>query len=189
MNASVIKFDLLSEDVCNTLAQEMLLQNKTVAWDTASTRTPGTPYKYKPSNVFNDIHQSSVDNLEEIIGCKLFPTFNFMRIYQHGDILSKHLDRPACEYGCGITLGIGSNDPTYRWALNYSVDDKNMSETFDIGEAGILCGTKIPHWREPFEGKWQLQGMMFFVNADGEYSHFRDDAYGSDYPSLPDMVL
>ena len=188
MNASLIKFDLLSEDVCNALTQEMLLQNKTVAWEASSARSANTPTsyprsvlgdltrsKYKPSDMFNDIHQRSVDRLEEYTGCKLFPTLNIGRIYQHGAVLPKHLDRAAAEYSCGITLGIDSDDPAYRWPLNYSVDDESMLETFDVGEAYIIRGSKTPHWREPFEGNWQLQGMMFFVDAGGEYSHLRDD--------------
>jgi hypothetical protein len=41
---------------------------------------------------------------------------------------------------------------------------------------GILYqGTKIAHWREPYEGNQQVQFMLFWVDQDGEYSDYKFD--------------
>jgi hypothetical protein len=43
------------------------------------------------------------------------------------------------------------------------------------GDAVIYLGCELEHGRKPFEGDCCAQVFMHYVDANGEYSHFKDD--------------
>ena len=50
--------------------------------------------------------------LEQNVGKKLWPTYSYFRIYDKGDDLKIHKDRPSCEYTVALCLGADpSNEP------------------------------------------------------------------------------
>src|SRR3954468_10814657 len=44
-------------------------------------------------------------------GLPLYPTYSFARIYKHGDVLSPHRDRNACEISISLNLGQQPDEP------------------------------------------------------------------------------
>ena len=127
--------------------------------------------------------------MEEQTGKRLFPTYAYARLYKKGEVLKCHVDRPACEISATITLGfdkdvwpifiadageetdqgiIGERDSIYR------VKNINKIE-MDVGDALIYSGCESPHWRDEFEGEWQTQIFLHYVDQDGPNAKHKFD--------------
>ena len=102
---------------------------------------------------------------EQATGKRLIPTYSYARRYVKGEVLHSHVDRPACEISATITLGFGSKS----WPIFMGNYDKTKSSEIqlDVGEAVLYKGQQIHHWREPFDGDWQVQVFLHYVDADG----------------------
>jgi PKHD-type hydroxylase len=104
--------------------------------------------------------------IEHSIGKKLLPTYTYSRIYREGEILEPHTDRDACEISATITMGYEAESP---WEICFD-EDKNISIELQIGDIIIYKGRDISHWRPVLKGKWQVQLLMHWVDADGEFT-------------------
>jgi hypothetical protein len=113
---------------------------------------------------------------EEKSGLKLYPTYSYARLYnKQGEELKNHRDRPACEISATITLGFEGD----VWSIYMSDnEDKTNSSKIDmsIGDAVMYRGCDKYHWREPyFEGQWQAQVFLHYVDANGPYAEWKYD--------------
>ena len=125
--------------------------------------------------------------MEKITGFELSPTYAFCRIYKNGDALHSHLDRPACQIGASMTLGydlseIRRSKPDYSWPIFL----EGNSFILEPGDVLIYRGCEMKHWREAFEGYYQAQLFMFYVDKNGpnaEEKYDRRPALG-----LPDFT-
>jgi len=114
---------------------------------------------------------------EEKSGLKLYPTYSYARLYnQQNEELKNHRDRPACEISATITLGFEGD----VWSI-YMGDDEtktvNVSKIdMAVGDAVMYRGMDKWHWREPyFEGKWQAQVFLHYVDANGPHAEWKYD--------------
>lgn len=105
--------------------------------------------------------------VEELTGCKLYPTYAYCRIYRGGHSLYRHIDRQSCEIS--VTLNL-KNDGV-PWPIN--IDGENIH--LDQGEGAIYLGTKQTHFREPFKGEEHIQVFLHYVRVDGPYAEFKHD--------------
>jgi hypothetical protein len=125
---------------------------------------------------FDKLLEALTPYFEEKSGLKLYPTYSYARLYTtQNEILENHRDRPACEISATITLGFEGN----VWSI-YMGDneDKSNSSKIDmaIGDAVMYRGCDKWHWREPyFEGKWQAQVFLHYVDANGPYAEWKYD--------------
>jgi hypothetical protein len=113
---------------------------------------------------------------EEKLGLKLYPTYSYARLYtKQGEELKNHRDRPACEISATITLGFEGD----VWSIYMSDnEDKTNSSKIDmaIGDAVLYKGKEKWHWREPyFEGQWQAQVFLHYVDQNGPYAEWKYD--------------
>ena len=97
-------------------------------------------------------------------GKKLLPTYTFWRMYTKYADLKKHKDRPSCEIS--VTVHIGSDET--QWPIY--MEDKPVETK--PGDAIIYLGCELLHWREPFEGDWQAQSFLHYVDAEGKNKNF-----------------
>ena len=90
----------------------------------------------------------------------LIPTYSYARIYEKGNELKKHKDRPSCEISTTLNLG-GDLWPIF-------VDNKKIE--LNVGDMLIYRGCELEHWREIFEGN--LCGLVFlhYNDINGPYS-------------------
>ena len=125
---------------------------------------------------FDKLLEALVPYFEEKSGLKLYPTYSYARLYnQQGEELKNHRDRPACEISATITLGFEGD----VWSI-YMGDheDKTNSSKIDmaIGDAVMYRGCDKYHWREPyFEGQWQAQVFLHYVDANGPHAEWKYD--------------
>ena len=111
------------------------------------------------------------DRMSEITNLKLHPTYTYARIYYEGAILSPHRDRPSCEYS--TTLCIDSTD-----VWDFHIKDRNGEDKvikLNPGDMCVYSGCELEHWREPYQGKMQMQCFLHYVNAKGPYADHKYD--------------
>jgi hypothetical protein len=106
-------------------------------------------------------------------GKNLIPTYSYARMYVNGETLPKHTDRPACQYSVTLCLGM-DGDP---WPIFMSKTEKEAggSVSLNVGDGVLYLGMDMHHWREPFEGQWQAQVFLHWVDADGPHADQKYD--------------
>lgn len=111
--------------------------------------------------------------VEKIVGKNLWPSYSYARIYWPGSELSKHTDRPSCEYSVTITLEDDGNEDWPIWFQHQ--DGTSVPLVLKEGDGCVYQGCVMPHWREPYKGKRQTQAFLHYVDADGPYANFKFD--------------
>jgi len=184
--------NFISKDVCKDLTKELnkcIQEGKT----TKDTQCPISEAMYG-GNVFDQVLLDTLPHIEKVSGKRLYPTYSYARLYKPGEELLIHSDREACEISATITLGKKGKDwsifmadrtdkeeeaePYNSKAINQFKDIKvkNISEVkMDVGDVVIYYGKDKVHWREKFEGKWQAQLFLHYVDADGPYKEWKYD--------------
>ena len=116
-------------------------------------------------------------------GLELIPTYSYTRLYEKGNILHRHKDRPSCEISTTLHLG-GDEWPIY---MDPTGADNILSgsETTTVVKPGAPKGTRIDlkvgdmliysgcdleHWREPFQGTVCSQVFLHYNHANGPFA-------------------
>jgi hypothetical protein len=184
--------DFLDDDNCRELTgilRDLVAQGKT-------TKDPQCPKSHAihGSVTFDKLLEDLLPHFEKHCGKRLYPTYSYARLYEPGEELKIHSDRPACEISATITLGwsgkqwaIFMADPTDKdsEAEPYNsegdneykgVKAKNISAVWmNVGDAVLYRGQEKLHWREKFEGEWQAQVFLHYVDADGPHADQKYD--------------
>jgi len=126
---------------------------------------------------FDKLLEICLPYFEQASGLKLYPTYSYARLYnQQGEELKNHRDRPACEISATLTLGFEGD----VWSI-YMGDNEDKTVNVSkidmaIGDAVMYRGMDKYHWREPyFEGQWQAQVFLHYVDANGPHSEWKYD--------------
>ena len=104
--------------------------------------------------------------IEKVIGKKLYPSYSYARIYYTGAILVVHTDRPASDYAVTITIDI-DEDQSEHWPIHMrNFKGEANALVLDVGDACVYHGDKLEHWREPYNGKKQIQMFLFYISDE-----------------------
>jgi hypothetical protein len=110
-------------------------------------------------------------------------------MYVNGEALPKHTDRPACQYSVTLCLGM-DGDPWPIFMAKKSDSESGTPYVFggkecymghpskvllNISDAVLYLGSNMVHYREPFEGRWQAQVFLHWVDADGPHADQKYD--------------
>lgn len=123
--------------------------------------------------------QDTQKQIEEVTGLELLPTYSFARVYQPGEQLKGHFDRPSCEVS--VTVNVASKGEPSPFYTQYK---ENPSEKHLLapGDAVVYKGCDVGHWRLPLEdGQLNIQFMLHYVNKNGANAKHEKDgrlAYG-----------
>lgn len=165
----VVLKDALTKDQCDNLTKYMfdLHQQGKLSKDNQcplSDAVYGDP-------VFDNLLQKFAQPIGNAVGRSLLPTYTYARIYRPGEILKRHLDRPACEISATLTLGF---DAKPVWPIFFN-EEKETPVSLDVGELAVYKGCEVVHWRTEFKGQWHVQVFLHYVDANGPYKdHMRD---------------
>jgi hypothetical protein len=114
-------------------------------------------------------------------GLELIPTYTYTRLYENGDILKRHKDRPSCEISTTLHLG-GDEWPIFLdpSGANYVIDEyknihkpgapKGVRVDLKVGDMLIYAGCELEHWREPFQGNVCSQVFLHYNHANGPFA-------------------
>jgi hypothetical protein len=107
------------------------------------------------------------DLMSQTLNKELIPTYSYWRCYTHGSDLTKHTDRPACEYSVTVSIDHGGEP----WPI--FVD--GIKCDLDKGDAAIYAGIDQPHWRERYKGDWCMQVFLHYVDKNGPHKEHAFD--------------
>ena len=120
--------------------------------------------------------------MKEKTGMNLIPTYSYTRLYEKGNELNRHKDRPSCEVSTTIHLG-GDPWPFFidpsgkgnrvvkQGELFYTAANlKGIQINLKPGDMIIYAGCELEHWREPFEGNVCSQVFLHYNYADGPFA-------------------
>jgi hypothetical protein len=110
--------------------------------------------------------------MEQNTGLSLLPCYSYLRIYDSGAVLPRHIDRPSCEVSASLTVGYSSSKP---WPLFVEAAGQVVPIDLQAGDLLIYSGCDLPHWRDRFDGDYWIQVFLHYVRADGRYTQFRFD--------------
>ncbi len=133
-------------------------------------QVPGTPCSYGDL-MMDGLLNTLLPKIEEACGLRLFPTYSYFRVYKNGDTLAKHTDRPACEISITLCLGfVGESWPIW-------IDGPHGASAISLGAGDALLyrGRECAHWREPFQGDYQAQSFLHYVDRDGPCAEWKFD--------------
>lgn len=128
-------------------------------------------YEFYSDFLMETILQNSCKSLSKEIDLQILPTYSFARLYNKGDELKRHRDRPECQISATLSLGYSKEEPSPPIFFSESENsNKNICVTLNPGDLCFYRGTEYWHWRPPIKNKWVLQSFLHFVDANGEYS-------------------
>lgn len=132
---------------------------------------------------FEVLLDAVTDTVADHVGASVRPTYSFARLYLGGAELSRHTDRPSCEHSISLLLGADSDEP---WPLELAdLQGRHVQVSQQPGDALCYQGTRVPHWREPFPGRWHGQVFLHFVERDGRFAaHALDRRVGLAHPPV-----
>jgi len=116
-------------------------------------------------------------------GMDLIPTYSYTRLYEKGNILHRHKDRPSCEISTTLHLG-GDPWPIYldptgadnilsggeTTTVVKSGAPKGVQVDLKVGDMLIYSGCELEHWREPFQGNVCSQVFLHYNHANGPFA-------------------
>lgn len=145
---------------------------------------PGAP-AYYGNPLMEFVLERLLPRFERETGLSLTPTYSYFRVYRRGDVLPRHLDRPACEISVSLALGQAEGKPwplgvMSRGALTTTPTPLSRSMiALTPGQALIYRGHECPHWREPFEGDGAAQLFLHYVDTNGPLAPYAFDGRSS----------
>ena len=187
----------LSKELANFIFNYMMLQRDAVDFMTKNnkvnpanpfmgTRTdqqiPGAYSKYGDW-IMETLLMFMIPVMKAKTGLELIPTYTYTRLYEKGNILHRHKDRPSCEIS--TTLHLGGNewpiflDPTGANNILSGRETttivkpgapKGVQVDLKVGDMLIYSGCEMEHWREPFQGNVCSQVFLHYNHANGPFA-------------------
>lgn len=159
-------------------------ENKIRRGEWQESRKEGDPtsrFAYYADPLIEVLLQASKEAVENATGKELLPTYSYSRIYQPGEKLSPHIDRPACEVSVTVNVATkGEFSPIYT---QYGQNDPEK-HVLNPGDAVVYMGCDVMHWRQELkEGQLNVQFMLHYVDKQGlnaEHAKDKRPAYGFD---------
>ena len=147
-------------------------------------------YSYKHPTVMG-FHWALTARVREAVGRRLTPTYAYFRVYQKGDILKVHSDRPSCEHSLSLLLAysddqvwnfdIGSQHYDYDAASALRAtsdfgDEPFSSLALSPGDAVLYRGVNRRHGRtQPNPNQWSAHLFLHWVDTDGPFGEWAFD--------------
>lgn len=118
---------------------------------------------YQDAVPFLELLCEKVNEISNLIGEAVLPTYSFCMVYGPESQLIRHLDRPACEISLTVHL-----DGDAEWPI-YIKKPSGEAVPFKLnpGDAVIYLGCTAEHWREKFTGQYYSQVFLHYVRSKG----------------------
>ena len=185
----------LSKELANFIFNYMMLQRDAVDFmlkhnrlnranpfigNRVDEQVPGAYSKYADW-VMETLLQYMRPIMKAKTGMDLVPTYSYTRLYEKGNILHRHKDRPSCEISTTLHLG-GDSWPIFldpSGATSVIDKSKNIIKPgapngirvdLKVGDMLIYSGCELEHWREPFEGTVCSQVFLHYNHASGPFA-------------------
>lgn len=159
--------NLLDMAACRSLSQhfDRLIAQK------AFRRDPQTPGRLAIHNepLARRLHHEFVDLVGFLVGQVVKASYCYSVIYRAGSELTRHTDRPQCEWTISLLVGSKPRGSARDWPIYFELPTRRVSVKLDRGDGVLFDGTKIPHWRDPMPNGCTAR-LMFFHFVDQSFS-------------------
>ena len=145
-------------------------------------QVPGAYSKYADW-VMETLLMYMIPIMKQTPGMELIPTYTYTRLYEKGNILHRHKDRPSCEISTTLHLGgdewpifldpTGANNILSGRETTTVVKPgapKGVKVDLKVGDMLIYSGCDLELWREPFQGTVCSQVFLHYNHANGPYA-------------------
>lgn len=168
--------EFLDEATVATVSQYFENRLKRSEWKPNSD-DPTSRYAYYADPLTEVILKQCLPAVEAACGKQLLPTYSYARIYQPGEQLEPHIDRPACEVSVTVSVAYqGTPSPIWMQYSDYAPQECKLP----VGSAVVYKGCEATHWRHPLEnGQLVVQFMLHYVDKNGPYANFVFDRRSS----------
>lgn len=141
-------------------------------------------FSYYADPLIEVLLEASKEAVEAATGKTLIPTYSYARVYQPGEELKPHVDRPSCEISVTVNVATkGEFSPIYTKYKGAEPQRHVLSP----GDAVIYKGCEVVHWRRPLEAdQLNVQFMLHYVDKDGHNASYAKDRrpnYGMSAPT------
>ena len=164
---------VIKKDFCKFIYDYFLLKRKVA--DSLFKTKYISPYSFEwgtwKDGQVDGVYSCYADCLSEILllnlksliekhsGLELYPNYSYMRIYEKGSVLERHIDRKSCEISC--TLNIYSDK---KWPIFFKKKEE-ISINLNPGDMILYRGNELEHWRDSFTGENCVQIFLHYNNA------------------------
>ena len=187
--------EALSKELANFIFNYMMLQRDAVDFmmkhnkvnpanpfigNRTDKQIPGCYTKYADW-VMETLLMYMIPIMKAKTGMDLVPTYSYTRLYEKGNILRRHKDRPSCEISTTLHLG-GDKWPIFLdpSGADFVIDEfkqtikpgapKGVRVDLKVGDMLIYSGCELEHWREPFQGNVCSQVFLHYNHANGPFA-------------------
>ena len=106
--------------------------------------------------------------LGRLVGFSLAPTYSYTRRYAKGEVLTRHVDRPACEIS--VTASIQIPKGAGPSVIHLKPPDAEETEVEMLeGDGCVYAGTEVEHWRDRFRVDGYIQLFLHFISRRGPH--------------------
>jgi hypothetical protein len=163
----------LAPEVCE-LASRYARMKQHVEPGHVDAQVPRFAYSVYGDTLMESLTETVQPRIEAIIEEPLWPTYTYYRVYETSAVLKPHMDRGSCEVSVSICLGAyygeaapeGTNWPL--WVRSFAGHDQACRML--PGDLVIYQGCDLLHWREAYQGEWQVQVFLHFVRQKGPFA-------------------
>jgi hypothetical protein len=169
--------NLVSKEVCHLLARYALMKKETAPKIRRGNDPLANIHREYCVPIMDVLLDELTPKIEALTGMSLWPTLSFYYTYQKGNQLLPHKDRASCEVVVGLKIG---SDVQYAktkgdWPLYFNKEGKTLYEELNVGDAVIMNGHELEHWREPFEGEWFVSAIFGYVDKNSMHAYQKYD--------------
>lgn len=161
----IYNYFLLKRKVAHTLYNSNYLPvNSSIFGKWNDTQVPNT-YSHYSDIAMETLLIKLHSKMQEITELELYMNYSYARLYLHGDVLEKHIDRFSCEISTTLRLG---GDPWTIYLESIEEANKEVGVDLEIGDMLVYRGNELKHWREPFKGKECGQVFLHYTDKKTE---------------------
>ena len=195
-NGYVVVRNFFSEETINILSTYFDLRYRVIQSDdsqrrahTASLEDVANGLRFSNNYLTESILLLYGDKISKVLELDLVPTYTYTRIYEQGNILWPHSDRPSCEISVTCPITISDNRASTIYISNFKVDpsihlssyrdSEEIKKLGDFAQVDLLPGDALFykgcerfHWREPLKSDYLVQFFMHTVQINGQYKDF-----------------
>jgi len=103
-----------------------------------------------------------------LVGFSLAPTYSYTRRYAKGEVLTRHVDRAACEISVTASIQIPKRAGPSVMHLKPPHARRVTVEMLE-GDGCVYAGAEVEHWRERFRVDGYIQLFLHFIARRGPH--------------------
>jgi hypothetical protein len=172
-NGCTLVKNFIDEQTVSVVSQYLENKIRRGEWKEEKPADETSRFFYYADPLIEVLLQASRTAVEDATGKELIPTYSYARVYQPGESLRPHVDRPSCEVS--VTVNVATKGPVSPIYTQYGKNDPEK-HILEPGDAVIYKGCEATHWRQPLDdGQLNVQFMLHYVDKNGPNAAYAKD--------------